>query len=304
MKFLNVMKDRFLSSELSEEEKRKIKQYFDEHDYIKEDLYLFSENKLLKKAMIIQQLRYQYLVETNIKKYKNVSNDYNKIKIMSSKLIEEISIPNNSFSNSLAFASLLHSGSFSNNLNFTAVEDDNKNIKDIKGIVGLDVINGYFSCRHACAVFQDVFDELKICGEIIGCRSNDTVSSLKEAFQTFVTHSVNLIEYNNVYYAFDAFNINMFEFEDEFTMKSLLNSKIHYYKPYFSILFNNKSFEEVLKNIEMFKKSSQTNHITLLELSDIINETDNLYHENIGLVKDFQNDTAKLKRNIVSNLRC
>ncbi len=263
-----------------------------------ENLYLFSQNsKIINKILSIQD-RYYKIVERNQKRNKEAFMNYKNFIKKVSELIPELSILNHSISYSISLTKFIQDGHASKDLKFTIEEE----IEDKDGLLGLNVIDGKGCCRHVCVFFQDVFQELGMCGDIIPCINEDNIT-LEEAFSYLPNHTVNLIEYRGVYYVYDALNINFYKFTDQFTMNSYFDEKdFVYFKPSASMILNDETIVEVLEKLGKFLASSKSKNITNSEFEEILKETVNIYNKNLNLIKDFESDTAKLKRNIVSRL--
>lgn len=266
-----------------------------------ENLYLFSEDpKVIKKLELMSKINIK-LTAFNKKIFKKAIINYRELIDLISNIIKEIGLLNNSISYSVILSKLIHKGSLSNDLKLTISENDEE-FKDIIGFFGLDIINGYGCCRHFSNLFQDVFENIGMCGEMIICINKEGMT-LEEAFSSRHNHVVNLIEFNNVYYAKDSLNANFYQFINGFAMNSYFDlTDYAYFKPSVTMIMNGKTLPEVKEKIKLFTESSKSTPLTIQELKEIILETIYLYNKNKNLIKDFERNSEVLKRKIVSNI--
>lgn len=276
--------------------------------------YLFKDfNSPIIKRIVEKQLDYNKEIENNKIIYNENIEYYNSFIKLVSKLIINIGIKDNSISYSRIFTNLLYDGYLSKKATFIPTTES-KYFFDIKGYLGIDIINGIGCCRHIASFYQDVFKNLDINGKALCCFNTSTIKN-KCKYQPFISranHVVNLLEYNGLYYIYDSINNCYYYFSDFISMhpyiindnKPILNSPL-YYKPYMDMIIFSSSYKEILNNITVFRNNCNYSsyYITSQEIFNILYETDNIYSKSYDILKCFREDSNKYVKNIIPKNR-
>ncbi len=265
-----------------------------------EDLYLYCDNpELMEKINFYKHYYYNGFI-TNKKIFKSAFINYDKFVKLSSKLVSEIGMKNNSISYFITTSKLLHEGSFSKDLELVK-DKDGLHIINLIGLPWLNIINGYACCRHFSPFFNDIFSNLNLVGDPIAI-VGDKGMTLSEAFTTLVDHDMNIIKYKDLYYGVDSYNLDFLKFKNGFTMNSYIHNDYFFYiKPAITVISFNENYSKFLKKITLINESSKKESIEYKEFKEILSETLNLIKENLDLIKDFERDTMELKKNIISS---
>lgn len=236
----------------------------------------------------------------DVNNYFPLIDDYNLYVKTASKLVEELSIKDNSISMALMISALIESGTFSYD-SFT--KDSCEDILISK--LGLNILNGTGCCRNVCSFINDIFNVLD--------RKNDILTVIKleennkkKALTSKANHMINLIYYNNTPYGFDMMSNmgSLYYFKSAFELLPVDSKEetYMYYKPYLEIVYQNRSFEYIKEKLKYLKESGKL-AITQEEFSWIITETDEKLCSNISLVKDFLFDTNERMESINEKIK-
>ena len=157
-----------------------------------ENLYFYNdENPVIMDAILDSQR----VVEDGKQRTKRENFDkiiaYNKLISLVSKLVTELSLPNNSLSMSLVISRLIYSGYFSNRMNFKFGDEDD----ELYGALGMSIVKGKGVCRHIASFSKDIFDELDLYNYLLPCVCEARLTE-EEGFLIKPNHVVNLIEYD------------------------------------------------------------------------------------------------------------
>lgn len=235
-----------------------------------------------------------------VNNYFPLIDDYNLYVKTAAKLVEELSIKDNSISMALMISALIESGTFSYD-SFT--KDSCEDILISK--LGLNILNGTGCCRNVCSFINDIFNVLD--------RKNDILTVIKleennkkKALTSKANHMINLIYYNNTPYGFDMMSNmgSLYYFKSAFELLPVDSKEetYMYYKPYLEIVYQNRSFEYIKEKLKYLKESGKL-AITQEEFRWIIIETDEKLCSNISLVKDFLFDTNERMESINEKIK-
>lgn len=273
--------------------------------------YLFKDiNSPIIKKIIEIQLNFNKECNDNKVIYKENIEYYNYFTESVSKLIKFLSLKNNSISYSRIFSNLLYDGYLSYMSTFISTNQP-KFFFDIKGYLGLDIVNGFGCCRHVASFYQDVFKNLNVIGKALCCFNTSNIKDTLK-YQPFINkanHVVNLLEYNGLYYVYDSLNECYYYFNDFISMHpyiikncddNSLNSPL-YYKPYMDMIVYSVSYKDVLDNVIIFKKNCDKSsfYIDSKEIIDILIETDIIYKKSYEILNYFKDESKKYIKNII-----
>lgn len=237
-------------------------------------------------------------IEENRQLYFDYIRYYEEFILLTARLVQELSLPNNSISSSKVIFKLIYDGYLSRDSNFHFIMEQSH--PNIIGLMGINVINGAGCCRHVSDIHKKIFDNLNLFDiELPGVK--DKLISLNGAFHVLPNHIINLIKFNNKYYLHDLSEETIGYFENSFTLKSYqenLNYRF-YYKPTINMLLQNLSQEEVISKIIEFQEDSHKLPISPKELNEILAETENRFNQSTSLLSDFQLEKKKYIKKII-----
>lgn len=232
--------------------------------------------------------------------YSSLIDEYNLYIKLASKLVEELSLKDNSISMALIISTLIESGTFSYG-SFT--KDSCEDILTLK--LGLNILNGTGCCRNVSCFINDIFGVLnKKCDvlTVVVLEENNQ----KQALTSKANHMINLIYYDSTPYGFDMMSNmgSLYYFKNSFELLPVdLNGETYmYYKPYIEMVYQNRRFEYIKEKLRHLKEIGKLN-ITQEEFKEIITETDEKLCSNISLVKDFLFDTNERMESINEKIK-
>ena len=260
---------------------------YDERVYLKNDeeaLRAFEE----KKIKTANKFNEEFVL------YKEVYDEYKKFIEQVIKLLKGLNL-SSSIEYSIALRYLIEKGFLSNNLKFEFTTSEN----EIESNYGITIITGKGVCRNLSDFHRDIMVALNEYVKRFFCTDSLFKSKAKSMK---ANHVLNLIKYEDTLYGIDLMNATkLFRFSDEFTLKEIsFNSNARFlYKPYYELIVEFKTLEDIRKNMELFKLESKKKHISAFEYYDNImaNILQYLFREN-DLFMDFHNDTKDIKDDI------
>ena len=256
--------------------------YYDERYYL--TMVGIRERRILE----LWKERVNIDKDEEINNYSSLIEEYNQYIKLASKLVQELSLKDNSISIALVISALIESGTFSyGSFNKDSYED----ILTLK--LGLNVLNGIGCCRNVSSFTNDIFNALdRKCDVLTVVQLEE--KNQKKALTSKANHMINLIHYDNVPYGFDMMNNmgSLYYFNNAFELLPIDTKEetYMYYKPYIEMVYQNRSFEYIKEKLKFLKQNGRLG-ITQEEFKGIITETDEKLCSNISLVKDFLFDT-------------
>lgn len=218
---------------------------------------------------------------------------YRKFIKMCSEITNEMAIPNNSISSILLLDVLMKIGYFSHGKKIMHV----KGIEDIlKSKPGISVVTGKVVCRHKANFITDVFKLLPGFCENFYCLRSDI--SKKETLSGHGNHMANVLEYNGVYYVYDATYHIFYEFRNPIELISKEKKEFLYYKPEVQLAMEKVSLEDLETRLREYKKSSNSKKISLKELNEIQSETASNIVAKSKILNEFELNTYAIKKKI------
>ncbi len=233
---------------------------------------------------------------------------YKNLLILTSTLIKKIGLPNNSISYSQVIENLIFNGYFSYGELIPYQRKDNINPLDLSGFRGIDVIRKEGVCRHFSSLHHDLFNKLGLFDNLYYCfevSQSDTYCPPIDDKYDFLKgdHVANVLEYNGQYYIHCTYNKRYYYFIDSFCAEQYggkVDKLFLFYTPILNQIFSTKDYQQVLKQIRVFDESSQKPHITIQELNDIINQTNERFYNSSKLLSDFREEALPYMKKIVS----
>ena len=264
---------------------------------------------------IITSMQLEYRKEVNQNKiiYNDNIEQYNNFTKLVAELINDIGEKNNSISYSRIFSKLLYDGYLSDSSHFI-VTDQKEYLLDIKGFLGIDIINGVGCCRHISSFYQDVFDCLNMSGNALCCfepNITDTSSNLDISITGRANHVINLLKYNGLYYVYDPMRKSFYYFKDFIEMRPYLINEENclnpplYYRPYKEMIVFSSSYDDIVTNIITFINNcrNSANYVTSKEISEIVAEADNIYKKSNNMLNEFKKEAKQYTKHIIPDDR-
>ena len=222
---------------------------------------------------------------------------YRKFIRICEELSNGIALPNNSLSLVIFTEYLIKMGYFSYSENMKVFKTGVD--KELVSKSGLSIVLGSGLCRHYASFTTDLFKRSDMFCENFPVFSAD--SPVKNHLNEETNHVANLIEYNGIYYVYDTFNHSFFDFKNpvELIEKTKLKDKIFlYYRPRTSFIFDKMDLEELERKLQDFKRSSESEKISLKELYEIEKETKESIAMHGKTIKEFAVDTREIKKDM------
>lgn len=218
------------------------------------------------------------------KTYASLICDYNSYIKIVRKLVNELDYGKSNLSKLSIITKLIHNGVFSFENTF-GIKNDILDILDCKD--GLNVLWGSACCRHVSGFVSDVVPDSRV----LTC-----VTEVKNPFKKEANHVVNLTQYNDIFYAFDATRGGVvFKFDDNFRMIPVDDriKTFYNYKPYAEIVLYKRTLEEIRnflqqckenKGILLSKEEEKSIELFTIDCLDAKASKD--------MINDFRSDTA------------
>ena len=205
----------------------------------------------------------------------------------------------NSIEYSVALQLLIYNGYLSNEMKFNRKEPTNELMKDC----GINIIMGEGCCRNFTDFHYDVMLRLNQYVRNFHCARPRLFQNIKTMR---ANHMLNLIEFDNALYGIDLSNSSrLFKFVDGYTLREIsfnLGIKLRN-KPYYELIYTNKTVDDILESIKQFEIDSKKQHISPLEYYDDMfpQIVDKLRKQKQNII-DFYDETKILKENICEGM--
>ncbi len=263
------------------------KNYYDEKVYLKKDkeVYDFFEERKKEHS-------FDYLEEARL--YKDIFKEYYKFEQKIVELLKSLNL-SSTLEYSIALSYLIRKGYLSKDLNF----EKKSPIPEIETNCAINIVNGKGVCRNFSDMHFGVMSRMNEYSKRFYCTNS---FSMIKARKNEANHVLNLIEYENVLYGIDLCNkARLFKFSNEFILKEISfdTNKKYRYKPYFEMVSEYSAFEQIDKNLKIFKEDSKKPHISAVQYyEDILPQVLGYLYSQKDTFMDFHNETKELKNNI------
>lgn len=268
--------------------------------YYDERYYLTMIGVFERRMLELWKERVNRDKDEEMNNYSSLIEEYNLYIKTASKLVEELSLKDNSISIALVTSALIESGTFSYD---SIIKDSCEDILTLK--LGLNILNGIGCCRNVSSFINDIFNAMdRKCDVLTVVQLEER--NQKKALTSKANHMINLIHYKNVPYGFDMMNNmgSLYYFNNAFELLPVDTKEetYMYYKPYIELVYQNRSFEYIKEKLKYLKENGKL-AITQEEFKGIITETDEKLCSNISLVKDFLFDTNGRMKSINEKIK-
>ena len=174
---------------------------------------------------------------------------------------------------------------------------------DISGFLGINVILGKACCRHITSFQSDVLAKNFLISEPFHCYM--TEDNLLDAHGLLPNHVINLINYNGIYYGYDATNDKLFEFVSENKMQQVFTDKpsFLFYAPHSDMITNGMSREENEDKIKALFKKSEGKKIISKDEYDEIRYFAKSITNNERLLNDYKESSKKYIKKITKGIK-
>lgn len=269
--------------------------------YYDERYYLTMIGVFERRMLELWKERVNRDKDEEMNNYSSLIEEYNLYIKTASKLVEELSLKDNSISIALVISALIESGTFSYG---SFDKDSYEDILTLK--LGLNILNGTGCCRNVSSFINDIFNALdRKCDVLTVVQLEE--NNQKKALTSKANHMIDLIYYDNVPYGFDMMNNlgSLYYFKNAFELFPVDTKEetYMYYKPYIEMVYQNRSFEYIKEKLKFLKENGRLG-ITQEEFKGIITETDEKLCSSISLVKDFLFDTNERMESINEKIKC
>ena len=267
-----------------------------------ENYYLEGDEEALK-GIETRRLERLEKIQEEKEKYKTALEEYNLFLDMTADLLRSLNL-SNSLEYSTAISYLIHCGCLSKDgkkIDRSVTEYDVELLSNI----GINIVLGEGCCRNISQMHKDLFDRLKMHSKKFYCvQSNYKIG--KDAFKEPANHVANLITFDKKLYIFDGYNHSkLYKFVSPYEAFIISNKKFKYlvYKPYFELIFEENTMENIRKSYLYFKNDSESTHITADEwINNYRAKALNYMKKNRELLKCFCSDTEEIKSDICKSL--
>lgn len=171
-----------------------------------------------------------------------------------------------------------------------------RKINDILGIEGASIILVGGECRNFVKFYDYVFYNAHLSIEDYHC--NDYKSAYLRDFMP-ANHMINIIDYNDIRYGFDAYNKRVYKFLNSYELKDIESNQKLLFKFHSQIKYNG-DYNSVITLLDACLKSSNNDLLTKEKLISTRNRINKLLDINKKLLDDFcldtKNDKEKIKR--------
>jgi hypothetical protein len=230
--------------------------------------------------------------------YKDVFEEYNKFIYKVAKLIKSLDL-HTPLEYSIAIKYLIDNGYLSKDMTFYRQEPK----MELETNCGPNIIVGLGVCRN----YTDFhYDTMVAIGEYVKRLFCTRSNTLKRAHEMGANHVFNLITHEDCLYGIDLVNAGtLYIFTNGFMLRELSNvdkAKV-VYKPYFEMVNELRSLEEIVNNIKIFKEDSAKKHIFPIQYYEgILPDTFEYLVKQRDMFLDFHNETKDIKDNICEGM--
>ena len=269
-------------------------------DYYNDDKYIVSHDLEAINYMKEKKRLYDLFAYRDNDKFAKSISAYNDYVKYIAYLIKCMATPNNAISASIILGLLTKMGIFSDNFELTT----GQNTKDIIfGVLGINIICGKAVCRHVANFQSDILKELSLFSEPLYCHL--ALGNIENIAMAEANHAINLIEYNNNLYGYDAYNDGIFSFIGRTKMRELFVSNPHYiyYKPYMNLVYNKETISSVNNLVSLFDVIKDNHIIDVAEYKMIMEEAGNTIYNSNLLLGEFHRSSKKYIKRITDNLK-
>lgn len=262
--------------------------YYQEKKYLNGDLEAIE---LLNK----KRLAYIYEAKDERKKYQKELYYYNQYISLIAELLIDLGL-NNSLEYSQALTYLIKKGYLSINHTFKSQEAKNELIS----CWGMNIIEGLGCCRNFGSFHNDVMKALNEDSRRLYCYLEGfiKVGKFKSA-----NHMINEITYEGRKYGIDIYHNKLFRYKNPFSLKeiSLYDNISLTNKPYYEIIYNEKSLDEVKEELKLLEEESKKKTIPKIVYSEELKyKTFKYLEEKQEILEDFHNKTKIIRKEITN----
>lgn len=230
----------------------------------------FKEERLINEAKIKNN-------RVNNIELLSIYNEY--IKFIST-IVKQLGIKDNSISYSYIISNMIEDGYLSDNGKFIRT-DNSRELLDMLGFWGLDVVFGRGCCRHVSSIQKDIFKELNLLSKFLFSYYSSKITE---------KHVVNIINNDGAFYVHDLINKSYLRFSSFGELTPYVDFETQerlIYDIKTDCLFDVDS--EMLEKFEFLVKiyTNGIKSMSFEELKDIIIETNNEYEKRNRLLNDF-----------------
>ena len=266
-----------------------MKSIFNEKRYLNGDSESLEEFKLLREEHLEDEAE-------DFEKYRRTIADYDSFL---DELVSELEKYNltNPLEYSIVLNYILDSGYLSKDCTFKHKESN----KEIIGKLGVNVVLGEGCCRNISDFHRDIFDKLELKSVPFYC-----YQGMGRGINKRANHVINLIEYKDNIYGIDLHNNGLlYRFKKPLVMDlvSMFDKGRLDYKPYYGLIVDGDSLENIKKNIKAFEECSKKRSISAIEYDCNIKymAKELVKRKREELIK-FDQKTKQLKKTIASGL--
>lgn len=268
-------------------------------DYYNEDHLLDYDDSAAMRC--INKKRNIYVTEVRDNALKHGSNiqAYDEYVNFIAYLVKCLGMPKNVLNISMILNIITKIGIFSDGCEIVL----NKNPdNDLAGFLGINVMRGNAVCRNISWFQSDVLKKLGLISEPFYCYlSKDKIDNPQDKEGN---HVINLIEYKDNLYGYDALNGGLFKFVSDRELKEMFTDKVHYvyYKPYMDIMISGMDAGNTISMMQLFDIIKDKETITEKEYNKLKENAINAVSKNISLLNDFHESSKKYIKRITKNL--
>lgn len=243
---------------------------------------------------------YALLCDIEREKNNELIKEYNRYLLVSSKFLKSLDL-NNSLEYCVAISYLIHKGYFSLDKEFSSVESRG----EINSRYGTTIVRGNGCCRNFSDMTFDLMRLMDFFVKELYCYQPN-LSLPKSARLKSANHVINVVEFEGVKYGFDLYNgPKLFSFKNPFVLKeiSTFDSSMLRNKPYYEIIVDGLSIDDILRELEEYRIESKKQTISPYEYErDILFKTREYLTSQKSMLEDFHESTNEMKLSIAKKL--
>ena len=270
-----------------------------ENNYFKESIYLGENN--LKVIEHINSMRdvYTFYASEDRTTYSDNIAAYDKFVKKIAYLVSALNASNNAITASIIIDLLIRKGIFSADGVYSKQKHMNQ---QLMGAFGIDVVAGAGVCRNTASFHSDILRAMNQMSYPFYCYGTNDMSEDGNEHES--NHVVNLIEYNNALYGYDAFNSMLFKLVSDREMVQMFSKEPLklYYKPYIDLMLEGLSLGNINNLMSVFDMVKDNKLITHDEYKDMWKYAKEVISENSYLLGLFQETSKKRIKEITKGL--
>lgn len=267
--------------------------------YYDETLYLRGEEESLKK-IAEEHLKHIIRQKEEAEYYHEAIEQYDHLIKQIATFLKELNC-RSSLELSIMISNLINKGYLSERGTFQPIETIQN---ELSNRLGISIFFGQGCCRNISSFYYDIMKELGYPVKKFYCRQGGFL--FQKPIHKPANHMINLIDYKDVTYGIDLYNgERLYHFQSPLKLSEIssTSAKEITYKPYYDMILEDKSIEEIEEMLEGYEKESQKRWILPLTYEDDIKaEAKIACNKEKELFEEISHQTKQYRKEIVHSL--